>query len=160
MNNQKTRTSVLRHLLALQQMTSEELQEKWKDLYGCEAPTSYRKSFMLKCLAYRTQELFYGGLSDKVKTKLSELAKTDEYCLEYRAPAKSPSGRSTIFPGTRLIREWRGERHEVIARERGFEYKGQMFRSLTAVATHITKCKQSGNAFFGLRERNRQKKSE
>jgi hypothetical protein len=54
-------------------------------------------------------------------------------------------------PGTLLIREWRGGRHEVTALENGFEYGGRKFRSLSAIAFHITGTKWNGPAFFGAR---------
>ena len=55
----KNRNSVLRQLAALQKMSLEELQDKWRDLYGSEPP-QFKKAFLEKRLAYRIQELFYG----------------------------------------------------------------------------------------------------
>ena len=59
----RTRNSVLRQMALLQSMTLEQLREKWLDLYG-EKPPQYKKQFLIKRLAFRIQELFYGGLSD------------------------------------------------------------------------------------------------
>jgi len=153
----KTRNSVLRQLAALSKMSAEELREKWKDLYGCEPP-NYRSTFLVKRLAYRIQELFYGGLSDDAQRKLEQLATVDSLCIpEAKKAADERVKGKGIFPGTRFIREWNGKRHEVIARENGFEYDGRMFRSLTAVAVHITGVKRSGNHFFGLPPNHREK---
>lgn len=146
----KTRNSVLRQLATLSKMSADELREKWKDLYGCEPP-NYRSTFLVKRLTYRIQELFYGGLSDTAKAKLEQLATIDSLCVQEAKMALDKRPKTTaIFPGTRFIREWNGKRHEVIARGKGFEYDGRMFRSLTAVAVHITGVKRSGNHFFGL----------
>jgi hypothetical protein len=54
-------------------------------------------------------------------------------------------------PGTRLVREWNGQRHEVTAVEGGFEYNGRKHRSLSAIAKAITGAHWSGPQFFGLR---------
>ena len=58
----RSRHSVLRQLATLETMTLEQLRQKWLDLYGSDAPC-YKKQFLIKRLAYRIQELFYGGLS-------------------------------------------------------------------------------------------------
>lgn len=62
-NQDRTRNSVLRQMVLLQSMSLEQLREKWLDLYG-EEPPQYKKQFLIKRLAYRIQELFYGGLSE------------------------------------------------------------------------------------------------
>ena len=60
--------------------------------------------------------------------------------------------RSVHRPGTRLIREWQGLIYEVTVLERGYAWQGQVYRSLTPIATAITGTKWSGPRFFGLRE--------
>lgn len=147
------KNSVLRQLTALQKMSLKELQDKWRDLYGSEPPL-FKKSFLMKRLAYRIQELFYGGLSNEAKNKLMEAASLDPLCMpggKNINVQKTFSNNGSLFPGTRLVREWNGDQHEVIARDKGFEYRGRMFRSLTAVATEITGTKWSGPLFFGLK---------
>ena len=48
------------------------------------------------------------------------------------------------------MRDWRGQRYEVIVQERGFLYDGKKYRSLSAIARAITGSYWSGNRFFGL----------
>ena len=60
-----------------------------------------------------------------------------------------PSG-MCLRPGTRLVREWRGRTHTVVAMENGFEYAGKTFPSLTKIAHAITGAHWSGPRFFGL----------
>jgi hypothetical protein len=55
--------------------------------------------------------------------------------------------------GTTLVRQWRGHTHTVLAREDGFEYEGQHYRSLTVIAERITGAHWSGPRFFGLTKR-------
>ena len=68
---ERTRNSVLRQLAMLQSMSLEQLRDKWLDLYGAEPP-QYKKQFLIKRLAYRIQELFYGGLSESAKAHLRQ----------------------------------------------------------------------------------------
>jgi hypothetical protein len=53
------------------------------------------------------------------------------------------------------VRQWRGHTHTVLAREDGFEYEGQRYRSLTVIAERITGAHWSGPRFFGLDRRAR-----
>ena len=145
MTEDRNRTSVLRQLAALQKMPLTELQEKWRDLYGSEPP-NFSKMFIQKRLAYRIQELFYGGLPQETKDMLKRYAVADANQQSPLPP--TPKNNCRILPGTRFIREWHGETHEVIARDKGFEYAGQMYRSLSAIATKITGTKWNGVVFF------------
>ena len=132
-----TEVSVQRQLLALAQMDKEELISKWKDLFG-KNPPEYGPVFMRRRLAYRIQELFYGGLPEMLKTQM----------LEQKKLQKRNAG---IFkPGNRIIREWHGAAHEVIIRNNGVEYQGVIYRSLTAVAKKITGAHWNGKTFFGV----------
>ncbi|MDD5699323.1 MAG: DUF2924 domain-containing protein [Victivallaceae bacterium] len=145
MTDDKNRTSVLRQLTALKKMTRGELDDKWRDLYGSEPP-SFRRAFLERRLAYRIQELFYGGLEEPVREKLDEIAD--------KAEGKKAKTRvevdGRILPGTRFTREWNGKLYETIVREDGFEYNGQMYRSLSAIATAITGTQWNGRKWWGL----------
>lgn len=58
-------------------------------------------------------------------------------------------------PGTVIIRDYRGLRLTVTVLERGFEWRGQTYSSLTAVAKAITGQHWNGRLFFGLSRRSR-----
>ena len=62
--------SVLAQLAALPGKTTPELKQLWRELYDREPP-SYNKPFLIKRLAYRIQELAYGGLSARAEAKLN-----------------------------------------------------------------------------------------
>ena len=138
MQNQSTEKSVRRQLLALAQMDKEELISKWQDLFGTKPP-EYGTLFMRKRLAHRIQELFYGGLPDMLKTQM----------LSQKKLQKRNAG--ILKPGNRIVREWHGEKHEVIIRNNGVEYQGVIYRSLTAVAKKITGGHWNGRHFFGVK---------
>ncbi|MCD6153946.1 MAG: DUF2924 domain-containing protein, partial [Syntrophobacterales bacterium] len=127
-NSGRTRNSVLRQLATLQNMTLEQLREKWLDLYGSDPPR-YKKQFLVKRLAYRIQELFYGGLSETAKTHLRQIAQDDPVATVERKVPEERKSNENILPGTRFVRVWNDRRYEVVAREKGFEYDGRIFRS-------------------------------
>ena len=86
MNKQnENNESVRRQLLALGQMTQEEMIEKWKDLFGVQPP-QYGRVFMRKRLAHRIQELFYGGLPEMLKTQMLEQKKLQKPPLTESVP--------------------------------------------------------------------------
>ena len=67
------------------------------------------------------------------------------------ARAKPRPLRRSIKPGTRLLREWQGQTHEVIAESTGqFLYRGKTYCSLSAIARAITGTRWSGPTFFGI----------
>jgi hypothetical protein len=117
-------------------MSPRELKEKWRDLYGAEPP-NYKPKFMAKRLAFRIQELFYGGVSERIRKKI-------------KRGEQDNKKKNIVLPGTRFIREWNDKRYEVVAHEDGFELEGRMFRSLSAVAGEITGTHWNGLKFFGL----------
>jgi len=150
-NSGRTRNSVLRQLATLQTMTLEQLREKWLDLYGNEPPR-YKKQFLIKRLAYRIQELFYGGLSETAKTRLRQIAQDDPVATVERKVSEERKSNENILSGTRFVRVWNDRRYEVTARENCFEYDGRVFRSLSAVAREITGTRWNGKVFFGLKK--------
>jgi hypothetical protein len=118
----------------------------WHDLFGGPAPAKMRRELMIPILAYRTQEKAHGGLKPATRARLRKLAQALE-----KDPAANLAAAPQIKPGTRLLREWRGDMHEVIAEERGYEYRGKRFESLSEIARQITGTRWSGPLFFGLR---------
>ena len=152
-NGSRVRHSVLRQLATLETMSLEQLHEQWRDLYGGEPP-GYKRQFLIKRLAYRIQELFYGGLSAAAKTRLRQVAQDDPVAQVNGRVTDSPQGKQDIQPGTRFVRIWKDRRYEVLAHPNGFEYDGRMFRSLSAVAREITGTRWNGRLFFGLKKNN------
>jgi hypothetical protein len=139
--------SVLAQLAALPSKTTPELRQLWRDLYDREPPP-YNKPFLVKRLAYRIQELAYGGLSARAEAKLDRLIAEEEARLNGKLP-KNRGDRPIV--GTRLIREWQGIEHTATVLDDGFEYQGRRYKSLSAVARAITGTRWNGPLFWGLR---------
>jgi hypothetical protein len=127
-------------------LTRPELLELWQTLWGRAAPPGLRRELMIPILAYRAQEKACGGLNPETERRLCQLSASLE---DGRASAPNET---RVKPGTRLLREWRGQTHEVIA-EQGFLYQGKSQKSLSGIARQITGTRWSGPVFFGLKSR-------
>lgn len=139
------RKSVLKQIDELNRMSMDQLRKRWNDLLGTD-PGRMGRNYLVRRLAYRIQELVYGGLSRDARKKLESLA--DDPNGETSKPSRKRRA-TNLQAGTRLLRDWHGERYEVIVQEDGFLYDGKKYRSLSAVARAITGSYWSGNRFFG-----------
>ena len=141
---------VIKRVAALPGMTTGDLKAMWREYHETEPPP-FKKAFLVKRLAYRLQELAYGGLSEETEERLEEFA--SDNCETLASKIK----REQLLPGTRLIRMWKGVEHGCTVLDDGFEYHGRRFKSLTAVANFITGSRWNGYVFFGLKKQNRSK---
>ena len=134
-------------LCALQDLSYEALKARWLELSGAPLEARLSRRLLLYAIAYRMQEQVLGGLTAATRRKLARAAQD-------LARGRTPSTpATTIKPGTRLLREWQGVVHEVIVLERGVQYRGKAWPSLSAVAREITGTRWSGPLFFGLKGR-------
>jgi hypothetical protein len=120
------------------------MRQEWRRLYRTEPPRLSR-DLMMRALAYRVQEIAFGGLSKATLRRLASLAAEFESDGRIATPDQP-----RIKPGARLVREWHGRTHAVVVTEDGFEVEGKLYRSLTGVAREITGAAWSGPRFFGL----------
>jgi hypothetical protein len=141
--------SALAQVAALPEKSMAELKQLWRDLYDREPPP-YNRPFLVKRLAYRIQELAYGGLSARAEAKLKELVEEEDGRVEGKLPVRN--GERPIT-GTRLIREWQGVEHTATVLDDGFEYQGRRYKSLSAVARAITGTRWNGPLFWGFARR-------
>ena len=142
--------SVITRLAALPTMSMPDLQRLWRDLHGTEPPRSNRK-FLESRLAYRIQELAYGGLKPETKARLAVLADELGDSSTAGSSRRSAGGEQRLLSGTRLLREWQGVEHAVTVTDTGFEWQGRPYGSLSSVARSITSTRWNGPLFFGLR---------
>ncbi|WGU41427.1 DUF2924 domain-containing protein [Phenylobacterium sp. NIBR 498073] len=138
------------HLAGLDALSLAELRAAWTERLGGELPKLRTRELMALALAHRLQIRVHGDLPGSSKRRMAELARRFREDRGY-TPTPGPN----LRPGTTLIKEWRGVRHEVWVLEEGFSYMGQRFGSLSEVAQHITGTKWNGRVFFGLKERRR-----
>ena len=130
----------------LRALPRQQLLEVWQKVYRRAAPEGIRRELLVPFLAYRIQEIAHGGLKPSTLSELHRIARG----LEKPGGSTESRSRTRIKSGTRLIRQWRGETHEVAAAESGYEYRGTTYQSLSEIARKITGTRWSGPAFFGL----------
>jgi Protein of unknown function (DUF2924) len=138
--------SVLAQIGALKSMPSTGLKARWRELFDTEPPP-YSRRFLESRLAYRIQELAFGGLEPETIERLAALAEG----LGGKGTRRARSAQERPITGTRLIREWQGVEHSVTVRDDGYEYQGRPYKSLSAIARLITGTRWNGWIFFGLK---------
>ncbi len=148
-----------KQIAGLKQMTVRELREMYETVFG-EPTRAGNKDFLFKRITWRIQSLAEGDLSERARRRAELLARDAD--LRTTVP-RSPSGTTDATdarpaitderippPGTVLTRVYRGQAYHVVIRDDGFEYDGQVFRSLSAVAKMITGSHWNGYAFFKI----------
>lgn len=158
-------------VLALGRLTVPELKQRYAEVFGEPTRTNH-KQYLVKRIIWRMQALREGGLSERARRRAVELADDAEIRLSApKAPvaetgtvitAAFDGGRAAAFPkpGSVIRREYKGR--VIVARvlPRGFEYEGDVYRSLTAIAQKVTGAHWNGVSFFGLPSARGKKKSE
>jgi hypothetical protein len=139
--------AVVGRVAELKTMPVAELKARWRRLFDKEPPP-YNRRFLESRLAYRIQELAYGGLKSETIKRLEQLGEQLD-----GGDAKVRRQRMDRMPiaGTQLIRDWQGVEHVVTVRVDGFEYQGRPYVSLSAIARQITGTRWNGWVFFGLK---------
>ncbi len=135
--------NALKEISALPALDREELKQIWQDMFRT-SPGKCSKDFMIRKIAWRMQEIQYGGLSQATKEKIKKLQKTPKNNTT-RKDGMPP-------PGTMLCREFGGQEHRVMILADGFEYRGCKYKSLSKIATLISGTNWSGPRFFGLKD--------
>ena len=134
-------------LAALPHLSKPALYDLRKQLFHAVPPAQLRRELMIPILGYRIQEQAFGSLRPDSLKRLRQLART------FQADPKSGMASTPrIKPGTRLVRQWQGQVHVAQVEEKGYEYKGTCYQSLSEIARLITGTRWNGPRFFGLRQ--------
>jgi hypothetical protein len=155
--------NVGKEVAALQRQTTKELRDRYAELFG-EQTRANNKAWLVKRVAWRLQARAEGGLSERAQRRAAELA--DDADLRLSPPrhndAPSANGHTASAPlctgadnrvpppGTTLTRVYKGKDMQIRVLQQGFEYEGEVYKSLSAVAKAITGSHCNGYLFFGL----------
>jgi hypothetical protein len=156
--------NVGKELAALRRMTVGELRARYAEVFG-ETTNGRHKDWLIKRIIWRKQSLAEGDLSERARQRAAELANDAD--LRRKAPPSPPqtpnaeSRTRTVklqaseeprvpLPGGSIVRVYKGRALEVNVLPNGFEFEGEIFRSLSAVAKHITGSHCNGYLFFRL----------
>ena len=136
---------------ALTELPIGDLRQAWLEAWSAPPPKGARRRLLMLGIAWQWQAELHGGFSRSAERRLALLE------AEHRqSAAPSPNGhrpsQERLVPGSRLIRVWNMEQHEVQVTETGYLWRGQSWTSLSAVAREITGTRRNGPAFFGLRD--------
>ncbi len=164
LEKRETTIDIAAEVARLAKMTVPELRTRHMDLVG-EPAKSHHKEFLARQIAWRMQADAEGGLPEE--TRQIALAIAREAPLRIRIESAAARGAEDAartattrlacnhdsrlpMPGSLLMKQHKGETHVVKVLDNGFEYGGQIHRSLSAIAQQITGTKWNGFLFFGI----------
>lgn len=130
----------------LDQLSDLEIRARWKEAFKQVPPPGSRRDFLIGSLAWHLQQRDAGGLKPQAQKTLREVARGSA-----QGSSTAPMSLGPLKPGTRLLRTWQSERHEVLVLEKGFSHQGKTYASLSEIARAITGARWSGPLFFGLK---------
>lgn len=156
-----------RKIAEIERMTVGQMRQQYADVFG-EQTCSGNRQWLFRRIAWRLQSLAEGGLSDRAIRRARELARDQDIrvippanltmvpseSVDRTLPApdfiKNNRDPRLPFPGTVLSRKYKGHLYQVTVLSNGFEYNGEIYRSLSAVAYTITGSGWNGYLFFNL----------
>ena len=157
--------TLLSQVMALKGMSTRELQKRYEDLFNGKKASSNNKIYLWRRVAYRIQELEYDGISEEAQGRIKEIIGESDpinnKALRSAGNSKEKfqalKGKHSILrdkrlpiPGTIVKKEYKGNHIQVEVLENGFEYKGNKYKSLSAIAKEITGAHWNGYVFFNL----------
>lgn len=130
-----------------------ELAEFWKSKFG-QAPFPYMsKIFISKYYIYNQQEKSFGELNNNCKKQLDKLLAKYEKDKTINTNDIQKTKMAILPAGTKLVREFKGEKYKVRVLDNGYEYNGKIYKSLSAIANYITGTRWNGKVFFGVKNK-------
>ena len=155
--------NVGKEIAVLRRMTVRELQARHVEVFG-EETRSHHKDYLVKRIVWRIQAQAEGGLSERARQRAMELANDAD--LRTHAPriqaadsGQGPTKTAAIqidhdsrlpMPGAVVTREYKGKAIVVHVLPKGFEYEGEVYRTLSAVTRAVTGAHWNGYHFFRL----------
>jgi DUF2924 family protein len=156
-------SDVARQIQQLSRLTIAALKIKYQDLFGEEVRVIH-KQFLVRRIAWQLQAKVHGGISERARRRIREIADGSELSTSSGAlpqTASSPLGQHSLSrrdprlppPGALLRRQYQGREIVVKVLEDGFECESERYVSLSALARQLTGTRWNGMLFFGLAER-------
>ena len=132
--------------------TKKELTELYEKEFGKATFSYLSRSFLTKYLIYKEQAGKYGDLTTSTQKQLNKLIQGYQLNKNIMDKDIKKTKNFYIQTGTKLVREFKGERYEVIALDKGYEFNGKIYKSLSAIANEITGTRWNGKIFFGVKQ--------
>jgi len=153
---------VRREIETLRTMKSKALKARYRELFGEDSRSSNR-THLFRRVAWRLQATAEGELSEQARQRAAELASDADLRLrpppqfrreldgEEEKHGNVPRDLRLPLAGAELTRKYQGRLIVVRVLEDGFEFKGQRFDSLSAIASRVSGTRWNGYSFFGLK---------
>ena len=156
--------NIEKEVAALRRMTVNELRGKYTTVFG-ENTNARHKEWLVRRITWRMQALAEGDISERARQRAAELANdADLRTSAPKAPKPTPGSEdrtktATIsfpsddrlpLPGTIITRQYKGQLFRVRVLPNGFDFEGEVYKSLSAVAKVITGSHCNGYLFFRL----------
>lgn len=138
---------MLNKIEELKSLSKTELLAKWIDIFKSPAPQHLNKSYLIKTIVW---QLEFGGLPNHLQKQINNLVDKYAKTRSLRPKDIKMTQKFEVTAGTRFIREFKGEKHEVTALSKGFDYNNKTYKSLSAIANEITGTRWNGKKFFGV----------
>lgn len=154
--------NVDREVALMKLMSVGELRKKYCEVFN-EATNARNKVWLVKRIAWRMQANVEGNLSERAKRRALEIAndadirmmpprerQSREHAPETNTVVVNVDSKPTraLSVGQSLQRVYKGQNIVVRVRGDGFEWQGQKYKSLTAVAKAVTGKHWNGFNFF------------
>ena len=148
--------TITEQIMTLKDQPLETLKTRYNELFPGEPPPSNNKVFLWRKIAYRLQEIEYGGLPEDTTNRINELIERYDPINNKTLRPKKTTGHNPAnrrdprlpIPGAVIRKEYKGQILEVKVLEKGFEYKEKAYKTLSAVAKEVTGDHWNGYHFF------------
>ena len=138
-------------LAAIAGADAPKLRQLWEAWRGSPPPPTLSARLMRLALAWDVQAAEQGEETAAIRRQWRAVMRRRADGLDADA-AVGGLALSAAPAGTRLLKSWGGEMHEVILQDDGILWNGRTYASLSAVARAMTGTPRNGPKFFGLRE--------
>ncbi|MFA5337360.1 MAG: DUF2924 domain-containing protein [Candidatus Omnitrophota bacterium] len=153
--------NLLTKIMNLKDASLEELKKKYLELFESKPVPSNNKTYLWKKIAYKLQEIEYGGLSTEAQGKIQGLIQkydpVNNKAMRPEDTSQDQPKKTNLrrdkrlpIPGTVITKEYKGIKLQIKILESGFEYSSKVYKTLTAIAKEVTGAHWNGYLFFNL----------
>lgn len=158
--------NINREVARMKAMRTAELKAYYEEVLGAP-PRSHNRDWLVKRIAWRLQANDEGDLPERVRMRALALADdsdlrirpgqnftaaVDEAAAKIFLPTDDKRDPRLPLPGSEITRVYKGRLITVLVRKEDFEFNGDVYKSLTAIAKDVTGSHVNGFAFFKLRK--------
>jgi hypothetical protein len=147
MRRVRGRESLAEQIAGISSLHRAALVARWTRAYGRPPLAGLSRRLLEYAAVYHVQSEAFGGLKPEVRRRLQRQTVSER---NGGPPTKRSNVTTSLPPGSRLVREWRGRTYSVEVLETGVLCDGRHYGSLSEVARAITGARWSGPRFFGL----------